>query len=93
MPEVKEEHSLVTDVVVTIDSASELLQVEGQVLWVLVDSGDAAGDNTLTLMREILVTLPCETGRGALAAVSATFLTQMAFFELVESDSVPRFVC
>jgi hypothetical protein len=47
--DVKEEQSLVTDVAVTVtmDSASKLLQVEGQVLDVLADPGDGTGDNAL----------------------------------------------
>lgn len=44
--DVKEEPSLVTEVAVTMDSVSEL-QVEGQVLGVLANPGDAVIDDGL----------------------------------------------
>lgn len=81
--DVKEEHSLVTELAVAMDSASELLQVEGQVLDVRASPGASAGDNAL---KGIRVT-PRGVGRRAVIAVSGTNLKRMTLFEVVDFES------
>lgn len=76
-----------------MDSASELLQVEGQVLGVLASSDDAAGDNTLMGMRVVSGIVTRVVGRRAMAAVSGTGLTRMTLFEVVNVGSVLVMVC
>jgi hypothetical protein len=70
-----------------MDSATELLQVEGQVLDVLADPGDGAGDSALMGIR----VTPRGVGRRAVTAVPGTDLTRITLFEVVnvESFSVP----
>lgn len=69
-----------------MESASELLQVEGQVLLlcVLASPGDGAGDNALMGIR---VTTR-GVGRRDVIAVSWTDLTRITLFDGAKDESI-----